>query len=99
MGQALLQALNAFSHADLAPSVLAEERQEVCEAWQLAKQSDLEESLPTACRNDWISCGNTIFMSGFVLGDVAMPVEVSDMAKDDAESKTAIAIRVSLVIG
>jgi hypothetical protein len=43
-GQALLQALNAFSHADFAPSVLAEERQEVCEAWQLVKQPDLEVS-------------------------------------------------------
>jgi len=31
--------------------------------------------------------------------DVAVPVEVSDMAKDDAERKTAIAIRVNLVIG
>jgi hypothetical protein len=46
-----------------------------------------------------ISGGNTIFVSGFVLGDVAVPVNVSDMAKDDAESKTAIAIRVNLVIG
>ena len=99
MGHALLQALSAFWHAALAPSVLAEERQELFEAWQLARQSDLEESLPTACRNDWISCGNTIFMAGFMLGDAAMPVEVSDMAKDDAESKTAIAIRVNLVIG
>jgi hypothetical protein len=34
-----------------------------------------------------------------VLRDVATPVEVSDMAKDDAESKTAMAIRVNLVIG
>jgi len=40
-----------------------------------------------------------IFTSGFELRDVAIPIEVSDMAKDDAESKTAIAIRVNLVIG
>jgi len=45
------------------------------------------------------SGGNTIFVSGFVLGDGAIPGDVSDMAKDDAESKTAIAIRVNLVMG
>jgi hypothetical protein len=77
----------------------AEERQEVCDAWQLARQPDLEESWATGCRNDWTSWGITILASGLVLRDVASPVEVSDMAKDDAESKTAIAIRVNLVIG
>jgi hypothetical protein len=46
-----------------------------------------------------MSWGNTIFTSGFVAGNVAIPVVVSAMAKDDAESKTAIAIRVNLVIG
>jgi hypothetical protein len=34
-----------------------------------------------------------------VLRDAASPVEVSDVAKDDAESKTAIVILVNLVIG
>jgi hypothetical protein len=34
-----------------------------------------------------------------VSGAVAIPVEVSDIAKDDVESKTAIAIRVNLFIG
>jgi len=44
LGQALSQVLKALSHAVLAPSVVAEERQEVCDAWQLIKQLDLEES-------------------------------------------------------
>jgi hypothetical protein len=35
---------------------------------------------------------------GFV-ADVKSPVEFSGMAKDDVQSKAAIAIRVSLVIG
>jgi hypothetical protein len=73
--------------------------QEACVAWQLARQLDLEESWATGCRNDWTSWGITILASEFVLRDIAIPVEVSDMAKDDAESKTAIAIRVNLVIG
>jgi hypothetical protein len=51
------------------------------------------------CRNDWTSWGITILASEFVLKGAAIPVEVSDMAKDDAESKTAMAIRVNLVIG
>jgi len=44
LGQALVQVLNALSQADLASSVAAEERQEVCDAWQLVIQLDLEES-------------------------------------------------------
>jgi hypothetical protein len=51
------------------------------------------------CRKDWTSWGITILASEFVLRDAAVPVEASDMAKDDAESKTAMAIRVNLVIG
>jgi hypothetical protein len=79
--------------------VVAEERQEVCEAWQLAKQPDLVVSCAMGCRKDWTSWGITILASEFVLRGVATPVEASDMAKDDAESKTAMAIRVNLVIG
>jgi hypothetical protein len=99
LGQALLQVFNALSHADLPSSVLAEERQEVCEVWQLAKHPDLGTSWATGCRNDWTCWGSTIFASEFVSRFAAIPVEVSDMAKDDAETKTAIAIRVNLVIG
>jgi len=34
-----------------------------------------------------------------VSGDSSIPVDVSDIAKDDAESRNATAIRVNLVIG
>jgi hypothetical protein len=44
------------------------------------------------------SRGNTIFVPRLV-ADVASPVEFSGMAKDDVQSKAAMAIRVSLVIG
>jgi hypothetical protein len=44
MGQALVQVLSAFAHAVLAPSVVAEERHEVFDARQLARQLDREES-------------------------------------------------------
>jgi hypothetical protein len=40
----LSQALSAFSHADLASVVVAEETQAVCDAWQLLKQLTPEAS-------------------------------------------------------
>jgi hypothetical protein len=93
-GHALLQLLWAFSQADFALSVVAVERQDVCAFWQLFKQSALEGTCATA-RNDWTSCGRAIRVSG----DIASPAGASDIAKDDAESRAAIAIRVNLVIG
>ena len=44
MGQALLQVVSVLAHAVLAASVVADERQEVFDAWQLVKQLDLEGS-------------------------------------------------------
>jgi hypothetical protein len=96
MGQALLQAVNCFSQAALALSFLAEERQSECADWQLSRHMERGTNSCAAAgsRNDWTSGGSTILASGVS----SFAVEALDIAKDDAESRTAIAIRVNLVI-